>query len=528
LVLVFLSEILSGKIPAHRLTAFLMKKTLLLLASGLLLAVNACKKNEGTLSDTLAKTPDPASLDQFIQDKLLAEGEFLWKWASDDQIWTALSNADQVLSVGYQPLGETDIDSKMHLIEVKKGAWLEARNAVMQLALQSERALQPGLSEQDLLAFPENGVLPHFSIYVKNPATIGLLRASAQVRYAEPIGYEPFMTSRTVDRSGSGCDSNNPEALTEGPDYATITPGCKRGWNYSFHKIQEAWSNSTGSGIKVVIIDTGSSFDQENLGDAFNQGMSSGRTVEKLVTLPNASGNPPETPNDGCGHGTSMQGACAAPRGTDGASVGVAYNCNLISIRAAEDVYLDASREVTGVANAFTNAGANSSVRIISMSMGRLTTATAIKDAIVYAHNQNKMIFCAAGTSFWWTAWFAGVIFPASLPQAIAVTGQKSNLSSACSDCHTGSKVDFCVIMERSSDGLNPLSLADYGDDPSTVGGSSVSTATTAGIAALVWAKNPGWTRQQVFDKMKISANYYPNRNGNFGWGRVNAQLATN
>ena len=81
--------------------------------------------------------------------------------------------------------------------------------------------------------------------------------------------------------------------------------------------------------------------------------------------------------------------------------------------------------------------------------------------------------------------------------------------------------------MEKNSNGNHPITLADYSDDPSTVGGSSVSTSSTAGIAALVWAKYPSWTRTQVFNRLKTSANYYPNRNSNFGWGRINAQLAT-
>jgi|GEM_PF-3339582 len=30
----------------------------------------------------------------------------------------------------------------------------------------------------------------------------------------------------------------------------------------------------------------------------------------------------------------------------------------------------------------------------------------------------------------------------------------------------------------------------------------------------------------QVIDKMARAANYYPNRNGSFGWGKVNALAA--
>jgi subtilisin family serine protease len=361
-----------------------------------------------------------------------------------------------------------------------------------------------------------------------------LLRKSSQfVRYAEPTAYEPFQS--TIDRSSSGCGGNTIQnGLVAPADYNTITPGSKQSWNHSYHNISQAWLNSTGAGTRVVIIDTGSNDAQENLGSAFNQGSSTGRSISRLVTLPQETNfwgslvGSPETPNDLCGHGTSMSGACAAPRGTDGNAAGVAYNCNLTIYRAAADVYLDESREVVGVSTAFTQAGGNSSVKIISMSMGKLTSSSQMTDAIAYAYNQGKLVFCAAGTSFSWTAWFTGVIYPASLSQAVAVTGVKTNLTSRCSACHDGSKVDFTVVMEKSGGGAAfPLSLADDFDTPSTVGGSSVATATTAGIAALVWSKYPTWTRTQVFNRLKSSANYFPNRNNNHGWGRINAQLAT-
>lgn len=510
-----------------------MKRTSLLVLAALLVAVNACRKQDLPAEALVKTAPDPTLLDEFIREKLLAEGQFLWSWASDEQIWTALANSDNVMAVGYQVAGEKDVQERLHQIDIKSPVWNQARLAVLQIILDSERELNPDLRASDLIAFP-NEVLPVLDVRVKNPATISLLRQSPLVRYAEPLGYEPYRKTRAADRSGSGCDSNNPEpGLSSPADYTTIAPGCKSSWNYTYHNISQAWSNSTGTGAKVVIIDTGAGDDQDNLGEAFNQGYSSGRTIEKLVTLPQATnfwGNPvgdPETPHDQCGHGTSMQGACAAPRGTDGAATGVAYNCNLVSIRAAADVYLDESRESVGVANAFTTAGGNSTVRIISMSMGRLTSSSQITDAIKYAYNNGKLIFCAAGTSYWWTSWFVGVIYPATLAECVAVTGIKDNLTQRCSNCHSGSKVDFVVVMEKNSNGRTPLSLAMEGNAPSTVGGSSVSTATTAGIAALVWAKYPSWTRTQVFNRLKTSGSYYPSKNGSFGWGRVNAQLAT-
>jgi hypothetical protein len=49
-----------------------------------------------------------------------------------------------------------------------------------------------------------------------------------------------------------------------------------------------------------------------------------------------------------------------------------------------------------------------------------------------------------------------------------------------------------------------------------------------AGMAALVWSRFPSLTRDQIVNKLASSSSYYPTRNSNFGWGRVNADIATN
>ena len=159
------------------------------------------------------------------------------------------------------------------------------------------------------------------------------------------------------------------------------------------------------------------------------------------------------------------------------------------------------------------------------MSLGRITSSSQIADAIRYAYNRNVLMFCAAGTSFGWSAGWYGVIFPATMNETVAVTGVKDNMQ-RCDACHDGSKVDFVVVMEKASNGRHPLTLAMSGDVPATVGGSSVATAQTAGMATLIWSSNKNLTRSQVLNKMKVSASYYPNRNSNFGWGKINLQNA--
>ena len=112
------------------------------------------------------------------------------------------------------------------------------------------------------------------------------------------------------------------------------------------------------------------------------------------------------------------------------------------------------------------------------------------------------------------------------MSETVAVTGVKTSGYQRCDICHSGSKVDFTAVMERASDDRHPLSLAMSGSQPSTVGGSSVATATTAGIAALVWGSNPGMSRSQVMQRLKNAAGIYPSRNSQYGWGNIDALVA--
>ena len=146
-----------------------------------------------------------------------------------------------------------------------------------------------------------------------------------------------------------------------------------------------------------------------------------------------------------------------------------------------------------------------------------------------FAYGKSKLIFCAAGTSFSWSAGWFGVVFPATLGNVNAVTGVRdNNFNTTCTDCHSGSQTDFTIVMERASNGGHPITLASSGDIPSTVGGSSVSTSQAAGIAALVWSRFPTYTRDQVLNKLIQTSANYPTKNSSLGWGNLNADAATN
>ena len=508
----------------------------------LIFIISSCKKTLPVYESTFIKEPVPrAQIDSMIKESLQKNKSFEWSNMDVQIIWSALQHSDKIISIGYKPPYESNVEKRLSVIDIHQNEWIAAKNNLLNLILASEKKINDTITLSSLIVWDDD-VLPVINLRIENPETVKLLSSSILIRYYEPMGYEPDnilkrpLPENNVNNSGSGgsgCDGNTAQyGLIEGEDYQSIFPGTKQSWNYNYHNIPRAWGIATGGGIKVFIIDTGCEFDQENLGAAFNQGISLKRTIEKIVTFPRATflgipTGPVEIPDDDCGHGTSMAGACAAPRGTDGNASGVAYNCNLVTCRASDDVYLDASREVKGVADAFINAGNRADVRIISMSMGRITGSSQIRDAVLYAYQKGKLIFCAAGTSYSWTSGWAGVIFPASMPEVNAVTGVKDNdFYTSCVNCHDGIETDFTIVMEKSVNGRKPLSLAMTGDMPSTVGGSSVATATAAGIAALVWSRFPTFTRDQILNKLITSCANYPYRSSYLGWGNLDAYKA--
>lgn len=496
----------------------------------LLFLALACSEEQAVAPEIIQQDPIAQSeIDKTIITSLRQSNEFNWSSVSDEMIWSALIHSDSILTVGYRPANETNINGRISEIDVNDDRWSETAEELIDSAIDLIQDRNSSITLDDINAV-RHEVLPFFELKVSDLEAVKYLRSSATVRYAEPLGYEVDFSSEDGGRidSNSGC-SNDPDFGIPSSDYTTIAPGAKASWHLYANNVVNAWSSSTGSGIGIGLIDTGLSPNQDNLNSNFNSGYSGGRYVNKYGFYRSswwwwAS---PDGPDDKCGHGTAMAGVMAAPRSNDGSSVGVAYNSNLVAVRGTGDVVINAGREKTGVSDALVYLGDRSDVRIISMSIGDVFSNSKVADAVRYAYGRGKLIFAAAGTSTSFTNWF-GVIFPASMNETVAVTGIKESGYTRCDICHSGSKVDFTVIMERNGTENHPLSLAMSGSQPSTVGGSSVATATAAGIAALVWAKNPGLTRDQVLDKMKRTADLYPNRSSQYGWGNLDAAAAVN
>ena len=499
----------------------------------LVLFFTACSDEHATAPDQQPAPPERVSREA-VNDQVLAELQkdnvFKWETLDDHTLWSAISHGNEMAVIGYQPAGFANINERMHELDITQPEWRTVREDLIDLVVTETQRYFPDeniTAAQLLLGRPVEDVLPSFIILIKHPAVVTALRARADVRYVEPMNYS---FHEVADRSGSGCDVN-PASNLPSADYTTITPAAKVPWNFYLLNIPSAWNTSQGDNIGVCVIDTGTSPNQPKLGSAFTSGQSGGRYIARYGTYVSSWWwwADPDGPDDDCGHGTQMCGLATAPRASGGSTVGVAYKANLISYRGTGDVVINGSNEKEGVRDALIAAGNRSDVKIISMSIGDVFYSSTVADGVYYAYNRGKLIFAAAGTSLTWTSWW-GVIFPANMAETVAVTGVKEGYPlERCSNCHQGAEVDFIVPMQRRNDSSrNSLTLAMSGNVPSYVGGSSAATATTAGIAALVWATQPSAGRGTILNRLKNAASIYPARDSAFGWGMIDAAAAVN
>lgn len=490
----------------------------------LLVIISSCSKDETqTIQEEdlqeINMQSKPLSVDEinaYIEDQLNRKETFNWEFASDHMLWSAVYHGNNILTVGYGEKGQSFSEQRSAALETVKDKILKV--------VENSESYQRG--KETVI---EHEIINVMDVKVESFETVKMLRKTKGVRYLEPNGYNQYAMN-TAYKSSSGCSKNGESINTA--HYTTITPNnAQVSWHFYKHNIPQAWNYSTGAGITVGLIDTGVSQSQTLLNSSgINDGYSNGRFVQKYGTFIDSNwwwSNNYDGPHDKCGHGTAMASALAAPRNDNGMPVGVAYNSNLVAYRATEDVLLNDYHERKGVSAALTQLGNRSDVKIISMSIGYVWSIGNIKDAVKYAHSKGKLIFAAGGTSTSFTNGY-GVIFPATMSETVAVTGVTDGVNyERCDVCHSGDKIDFTIIMEgQNNTSKAPPVLGFYNNERRYTGGSSVATATTAGIAALVWSKHPNWTRTQVLNKLKQSSEFYPNRNSSFGYGNIDALLA--
>lgn len=311
-----------------------------------------------------------------------------------------------------------------------------------------------------------------------------------------------------------------------------------------------AWDKSTGTGVVVAVIDTGY---RPHADLAANILPGYDFIIDTAVSNDgNGRDNNPQDPGDAvvageCGtgspaqdessswHGTHVAGTIAAVTNNGSGVAGVAYNAKVVPVRVlgkcggyTSDI-ADGIVWASGGTVASVPANANPA-RVINMSLGGSGACdTTSQNAITSARSRGTVVVVAAGNSNANAANFS----PASCSGVITVAATNRSGGRAYYSNY-GSIVAVAApggdVRTSSANGilstLNAGTTAPGADSYAYYQGTSMATPHVVGVVALMLAKNPALTPDEVATRLKASTRAFPATCSQCGTGIVDASAA--
>jgi subtilisin family serine protease len=309
-----------------------------------------------------------------------------------------------------------------------------------------------------------------------------------------------------------------PEFIPNDPRYdLPSTPEVEQAWLRTI-KVPGAWNDSRGTGVRIGIVDTGWQVDHPDLiNDA---------GIDKDFV---------EGDDEAQGydyHGTSVAGIAAADTNNSLGVAGVGFNAKFVMAKACAydnpttpevDVLCDSDNTSRAIRWLALEQG----VKIINLSFGAIypsgTTDEALQSAIQDAQNAGALVVASAGdkgvpTDNHFPSCFAGVLGVG----AVAIDGTIASFS------NTGPCVDLVAP------GVDVHTTYDMNDKLGVryayVHGTSFAAPQVAGAAALIKARNPDFTADQITNRFQNRATDrgVPGRDDEYGYGLLNAKCSVN
>ncbi|MBU7001138.1 MAG: S8 family peptidase [Theionarchaea archaeon] len=264
-----------------------------------------------------------------------------------------------------------------------------------------------------------------------------------------------------------------------------------------------AWSTSTGSGVKVAIVDTGIDMDHPDLEANIKGGFN--------AIAPSGKYKDPNNFDDDHGHGSHCAGIVAAVDNEIGV-IGVAPEAWLYGVKVLDGSGSGYDSDIIeGIQWCVDNG-----IQVLSMSFGGYEDDQTFHDAIDAAWDAGLLLVAAAGNE----GYEEPDLYPAGYSTAMAISAMDSD-DSIIWWSNSGSEI------ELAAPGVGIYSTYKRGGY-TTMSGTSMACPHVSGVAALVWAVHPGYTNSQVRQTLCTTAEDLgtPGWDPYYGYGLVDAQAA--
>jgi len=414
--------------------------------------VSACSDRRDTITNP--ETHPTTSLSQQTSVQLQEDRKNTrWQRMTDEEMSAAVDAIDGRVIIGFKdPASAEGVDNRGRVL-VSPGRVSEAKGMLKALGV------------TPLYEFKK---IPAIAARIPG-ALVATIRGNALVDYVEPSSRGSWETQTTP-------------------------------WGVTKVNAPQTWSLSTGSGVKLLILDSGVDLDHPDLSIP--------------VSWRCISGNE----EDGLGHGTHVAGIAGALSNFSYV-VGVAYGVALWSA----NVDVGGAPDTDEIACSIDLARDNS-VDVVNMSLG-ISPSTPVTDEINGGYNDDDMIFVAsAGNTSG-----GPVTYPANLSNVIAVTATDST-NARWSGAAIGSQIDLAAPgVDILSTALPNGSVCANGSSfTATCTGTSMAAPHVSGVAALLRARYPSWTNSTIKSRLQSTATDLGTAgfDNSFGYGLVNAAKA--
>ena len=256
--------------------------------------------------------------------------------------------------------------------------------------------------------------------------------------------------------------------------------GSTRGnyWGYQLDtlEIEKAWSESTGKGVKIAVVDSGVDMNEVSL---------------KERVLPGWSPDGSDGRADSNGHGTAVASILAGRLSDGNGVVGIAPDSLVVPIAVVGNSgFVSSDIVVRGIVWAV-----DSGVDIINISMSGVEDYPPLQAAVEYALGKDVMVV-ASGGNFYQNG--NPTTFPASYKGVIAVGAvDRDNLVATYSN-----QGNYISLVAPGNNILAPF----VGNGVSSWEGTSVAAPMISGLFAIMLAKYPFLNVKEIFQAVSYTA----------------------